>query len=142
MSMTTNTRSPDDGKEANLDLLSILYMHYQVALSFQPIHCFLLARFFSIFSSSMSIRLKLQLFQKGGYRNGRRSKRLSSGANHTHQFALTHTHPTHQILLTVVIAVESRRQGSHLVTYFTISPAPIFRTQEPPVQDSRGRTYG
>jgi hypothetical protein len=38
------------------------------------------ARFFSILSSSRSILLKLQLFQKGGYRNGRRSKRLSSGA--------------------------------------------------------------
>ncbi len=46
----------------------------------EPDHCFLLARFFSILSSSMSMRLKLQLFQKGGYRNGRRSKRLSSGA--------------------------------------------------------------
>jgi hypothetical protein len=39
-----------------------------------------LALRFAIFSSSQSIFLKLQEFQKGGYRNGRRSNLLSSGA--------------------------------------------------------------
>jgi hypothetical protein len=39
----------------------------------------LLARRFSILASSISILLKLQLFQKEGYKNGRKSNRLSSG---------------------------------------------------------------
>jgi len=49
------------------------------ALPFLADHSFLLASFFSILPNSISILLKLQLFQKEGYRNGRKSKRLSSG---------------------------------------------------------------